>query len=181
MRVDHRLARLERPLPDREHDEGQVELSALDELEQVPVVRSLGELDGDVRPRVGELAQEEREDAGAHALERPDAKRSGRALGEGGEVCLGGLKPRHDPRGMAEEQLARFREGDAARASGPFHESLADDPLERLDLLADGGLGVSEPLGRAPERSLLGDRLEGREMPQFDAQPSISSHDRNES
>ena len=81
---------------------------------------------------------------------------------------------------MAEEELAGLGEGDAARPAGPLDELLPDDALERLDLLAHGRLGVAELLGGTPERALLGHRLKGREMPQFDAEPSIRSHDGNE-
>ena len=64
---------------------------------------------------------------------------------------------------------------------GPLDEPLADHALERLDLLADRGLRVSEPLRGAAERALLGHRLERGQMPQFDPEPSIRSHNRNES
>jgi hypothetical protein len=55
------------------------------------------------------------------------------------------------------------------RAPGPLDETLADDPLEHRDLLADGRLGVAERRSRLAERALARDRLESQEMPQFDA------------
>ena len=129
---------------------------------------------------VRELAQEARQDACADALVGADAERARRAFGEGGHVGLGRLQARDDARRVAEEELAGLGQRDAARAAGPLHELLADDPLERLDLLADRRLRVAELLGGAAERALLGDGLQGREMPNLDAEPSISSHDRNE-
>ena len=82
---------------------------------------------------------------------------------------------------VAEEELARLRERDAPRSARALDEPLADHALERLDLLADRGLRVAEALGGAAERALLGDRLERGQMPQFDPEPSIRSHNRNES
>ena len=57
-------------------------------------------------------------------------------------------------------------------------EAQPDDALERRDLLRDGRLRVAEPLGRAPERALVGDRLERDEMPEVEPEPAISFHDR---
>jgi hypothetical protein len=85
-----------------------------------------------------------------------------------------------DPRGVTEEELPGFGERDAARPARALHELLADDALEGLDLLAHRRLGVAELLGSTPERALVGDRLEGGEMPQLDSEPSISTHDRYE-
>ena len=59
---------------------------------------------------------------------------------------------------------------------GRSSEPLADEPFERLDLLADRGLGVAERLGRAAERALAGDRLQGREVTELDAEPAIRFH-----
>ena len=165
VRVAHQLDGLERPLADREHHEGEVELAALDELEQAAVVGRLGQLDGHVRPGVRELAQQAWEHARAHALVGADVQRPRRALGERGHVGLGRLQAGDDACCVAEEELAGLGEGDPARPAGPLDELLPDDALERLDLLAHGRLGVAELLGGAPERALLGHRLKGREMP----------------
>ena len=64
--------------------------------------------------------------------------------------------------------------------AGALDELGADDALERLDLLADRRLGVAEPLGGTAEGSLLGDRLERREMTNLDTEPSIRAHDQYE-
>ena len=124
VRVAHQLHRLERPVPDREHHEGEVELAALDQLEEVAVVGGLGQLHGDVGPGVGELAQQPREDARADALVRPDPQRPGRALGERGHVGLGRLQARDDAGGVAQEELAGLRQRDAPRPAGTLHELL---------------------------------------------------------
>ena len=61
---------------------------------------------------------------------------------------------------------------------GRVEQLLADDLLERRDLLADGGLGVAEALRRAAEGALLRDRLERREVAELNAEPLIEFHDR---
>ena len=63
-----------------------------------------------------------------------------------------------------------------ARPAGPLDEPLADDPLERRDLLADRRLRVAESFGGAPERALLGDRPQRGEVAQLDAEPTIRFH-----
>ena len=81
---------------------------------------------------------------------------------------------------MTEEQLAGFGQRDRPRPAGPLDELLADDPLERRDLLADRGLRVAEPLCGPAEGALRRDRLQGREVPQFDAKPTIRFHNENQ-
>ena len=56
---------------------------------------------------------------------------------------------------------------------GRSTSSLADDPLERRDLLADRGLRVAELDGRATEGALRLDRLECRQMAYLDAEPGL--------
>ena len=96
------------------------------------------------------------------------------------QVCLGRLKARDDRVGVPEEQLTRLCERDRARSAGALDELLADDLLERLDLLADRRLRVAEPLRGAAERPLGGDGLQRGEMPQFDSEPAIRFHDRDQ-
>jgi hypothetical protein len=59
-------------------------------------------------------------------------------------------------------------------------EPLPDDPFELRDLLADGRLRIAQLARRAAERPSARDSLQGREMSQIDAQPSISAHYRYE-
>ena len=61
-----------------------------------------------------------------------------------------------------------------------FEQPLADDALERLDLLRDGRLGVSQRDCGAAEAAFAGDRFERGEVTELDPEPSISFHDRNE-
>ena len=70
------------------------------------------------------------------------------------QVGLRGLEPRDDRVRVAEEQLAGLGQRDGPWAAGALDELLADDSLERRDLLADRGLGVPEPLGGPPEGAL---------------------------
>ena len=71
------------------------------------------------------------------------------------------------------EQLGRERHqlGAGARQRDRFARALeqldAELDLERLDLLADRGLGDVELLGGAPEVQLAGDRHEVFELPEF--------------
>ena len=60
-----------------------------------------------------------------------------------------------------------------ARAAGALDELLADDPLERRDLLAHRRLRVAELEGGAPERARAGDGLERRQVAQLDAEPAL--------
>jgi hypothetical protein len=81
---------------------------------------------------------------------------------------------------VAEQQEASLRRLDLARAAGTMEEPLSDDPLELSDLLADRRLRVPELARCAAERARARDGFQRREMAQLDAQPVISSHDRDE-
>ena len=74
---------------------------------------------------------------------------------ERAEVGLRGLQARDDRLRVAQQQLAGLGQRDRARAARPLDEPLADDPLERRDLLADRRLRVAEPLRGASERALV--------------------------
>ena len=77
---------------------------------------------------------------------------------------------------MAEQQAAGLGHRDGPRPAGTLDELLADDPLERRDLLADRRLRVAEAARGAAERALLRKRLQRREMAQLDAEPAIGFH-----
>ena len=69
-------------------------------------------------------------------------------------------------------------EAHRARAPGSLEHRGAGDALERGDLLADGGLGVAERLGRLPEGAGLRDRHERLQVPHLEVHgPSISDAD----
>ena len=107
-----------------------------------------------------------RSDPAAPAL---SASRSARAASRRATIALG----------VPEQELAGLRQRHGPRAARALDEPLPDEALEGGDLLADGRLRVAEPLRRAAERALVRDGLEGREMPQFDAEPTIRFHDRH--
>ena len=69
---------------------------------------------------------------------------------------------------MTQHQPSGLRQRDRPRPAGPFDQLLADDALERRDLLADGGLRIPERDRRAAERALLRDGLERQQMAQLE-------------
>ena len=122
---------------------------------------------------VEEAAHHAGEDARADRLVRADAQRPGLTGAERRDVRARGVEPRDDRLGVAQKELAGLGQRDGARAAGPLDERLADDLLERRDLLADGRLRVAEPLGGAAERSLARNRAERGEVAQLDPEPLI--------
>src|SRR5262249_15953556 len=79
-----------------------------------------------------------------------------------GEALLHGIEVlERVPAPVAEELAAG---GERHASPGPREELDADGPLERADLVADGGLGEMEVLARASEAALLADGQEGREV-----------------
>ncbi len=65
---------------------------------------------------------------------------------------------------VLEQVGAERREFDRAGATGPVEDPLADDALQRRDLLADRRLGVAQALGRSSEGALGGDGVERHEQ-----------------
>ena len=80
---------------------------------------------------------------------------------------------------MGEKEIACLGEGDRLRAAGPLDQPVADDPLERGDLLANCRLRITQSGRGLPERALTRDRFQCQEVTQLDAQPAISSHNRS--
>ena len=107
-----------------------------------------------------------------------DPQRARLAGAERGDVGARRVEPRDDRLRVPEEQLAGLGERDGPRTAGALDERLADDPLERRDLLADGRLRVAEPLRGAAERALARDRVERGEVANLDAEPLIRLSDR---
>ena len=70
------------------------------------------------------------------------------------------------PPGVGEERATRLGELDAAPTPAAVQQACADLFLELPDLLAQGRLGDPQPLGRAPEVELLGDRQEVADPPE---------------
>ena len=172
---------LERPVGQRQVGERQIELAALDETQQLEVVGGFGQRDVHLRPGREEPGHHFGEDPLPDALEDPDAKGSRLALGECGEIGLRSGHARGDRTCVSEKQLAGLGEGDRLRASRPLDQPVADDPLERGDLLADCRLGVAQRRCRLAEGSFARDRFQSQEVPEFNTKPAISSHNRTPS
>ena len=129
---------------------------------------------------VAEAAHDLGQQAGADRLERADAQDARLAAAERVQVGLRRLQPGDDRLGVGQEQVPGLGQRDGARPARALDELLADDLLERLDLLADRRLRVAEPLGGTAEGALRGDRLERCEVPELDAEPVIRFHDRSQ-
>ena len=91
-------------------------------------------------------------------------------------VRLGRPDTRPDLSRVTEQQLAGVGQGNRATAGRSLDQPGADDALERGDLLADRGLRVAELVRGAPERPLVGDRLERGEVAELEARPAVRSH-----
>jgi hypothetical protein len=76
--------------------------------------------------------------------------------------------------GVAKEELSWFGKRNRPRSTWAMDEALADDPLQRGDLLAHRRLRVAKTIRRPMERALEGDRLKSSQMAQIDLQPMIS-------
>ena len=180
IRIPEELFGLERSLEGGEHREGEVELTPLDQPKQVVVRRRLRQLEPDERPGGEEPPHHLGQDLGADALERSDPQVAALTLGERGHVRPSGVEAGDDRLGVSQQQRARFGQRHGARTARSLEQPLSDDAFERLDLLADGGLRVPERLRRAPERALPGDGLQGGQVAELDAEPTIRFHDRVE-
>ena len=168
---------LERAIRQRQVGEGQVEVAALDVLEQGDVGGRLVELDLDPRPRLDEALHQRREQVLADALVDADAQRAGLAVRERLHVGLRGGETRDDRLGVAEQELAGLGQRHAPRPARALDELLPDDPLERRDLLADRRLRVAERRGGAAERRLTRDGLQRDQVAKLHAEPTIRFHD----
>ncbi len=140
----------------------------LDEAEQLLVVGRLRQRDAHLRPGSEETVHHLREDPLTRTLEDADAKRSRLALAERVEIGLGGRDPRRDCTGVGEQEGACLGEGDRLGAARPLDQPVADDPLERGDLLADRRLRIPESRRGLAERALARDRFQSQEVPQLD-------------
>ena len=92
---------------------------------------------------------------------------------QGMQVCLSGLEPGDDRVGVAQEQVPCLGQRDRARAARALDELLADDPLERRDLLADRRLGVAQGVRGPAERRLAPDRGQRDQITQLQPGPAI--------
>ena len=113
---------------------------------------------------------------GARAVgRRADAQRGGALAVERGEVGLRGAHARDQRVGVREQDLAGGRQRQRARAARALDQPLADQPLERGDLVADRRLDITEPRRGAPERAFARDRVERHEVPHLDPGPPFAA------
>ena len=159
---------------ERVGDEGEVELASHEGLDQEPVL-GLDEPDLDRRPTLDVEAHHGRNHPHADALERGHAKRSRVAFGECVQVCCGGAHRCGSPRRVAEQSFAGLGRRHGTASSRALQQLQLGRPLEHRDLLADRGLGVSEPTRRGSEGAGLDNRLERGEVPELDSEQSIST------
>ena len=119
-----------------------------------------------VRAVGGERAQDARRDVERGGGEQPDGQLAGlpgrRPARRAQRVVHAGQQRR---RGL-EQRPPRGREVDAA--CGALQQPRPDAQLELADLRAQRGLREVEPLGRAREVELLGDRDERAQVPELD-------------
>ena len=87
-----------------------------------------------------------RVDAAGDAVERFRAGEAGRVDVGTFQSVSNVLLPAIVKQLRAEHDLAERGQLDGSRTAGTVEELVADEPLQRRDLLADGGLGVAEAL-----------------------------------
>ena len=172
-RVAQQLDRDEGAVGQREEHEGEVELAALDEAQQLALVGRLDQRDVHVGQRRGQAADDARQDLGADAVVGAHAQLAGAAGRPRREVGAGGRELVDDPAAVAQHEVAGRGQRDRARAARALDQPRPDDPLEQRDLLADRRLRVAERPRRAAERALAGDGVERGEMAHLDAEPTI--------
>ena len=147
--------------------EGRVERATVDELHELLGGRTLEELDALFRIALPEALERRREEGRRDRAQRAEPEARGPPARH--EVGLGRVDDRHDRLGVLEEEAAGRRQPGRLGRLRAVDEALADEPLQRGDLLADGRLGVPEATGGAPEGSLDCDRHQGLEVLDLEA------------
>ena len=174
VRVAHQLERVEGPVGQRAPSRTPGRAGRSRSPRRAPEsVRRLREPELDLRPVGAEPPHHLGQHARADALVRPDAQRPGLAGAQREHVGPGGGEAVDDRLGVTKEQRSGLGHRDRARPAGALDEPLADDALERRDLLADRRLRVAELRGGAAERAGARDGLERREVPDLDAEPVV--------
>lgn len=120
--------------------------------------------------------QHVRHHARGDALEGPDAQHPAPRPAERLDVAARLAEPAQDEAAVPEQHLAGVGQRDLPATRAAPDQAPADDPLERGELLADRRLRVAEPVRGAPERALLGDRLERLQVPHREASPARARH-----
>ena len=111
---------------------------------------------------LAEPAQQRRQDVLAEAGARADDQVAGQLAVLVGQLAGQLVAGRQQPAGVPEHDLTPLRE--ARSAAGAVDQRGADVTLQRLDLLADGGLADAERLGGRRERAAVGHRGEGFQL-----------------
>ena len=171
VRVAQERHGLEGPVRQGQDRERQVELAGVQQLEQRRVGDRLDEVEAEIRAIAEELAQDRRQHQRSGALVDAHAQPSSLPLGVGREIRVSGRQLAEDRPCVAQQDQPRLGRLDAVPAAAAVDEPLADDALERGDLLADRRLRVAELVGGAVEGGLVGDSQKRREMPELDSEP----------
>ena len=123
-----------------------------------------------------ELVDDGREDSDGDALEGADVEATGVAAAESVDIVGDRVDPAQDVACVLEHQLAERCELDGPRATRAVEERSADESLEGRDLLAHRRLRVAETLGRATERALGGDGVEGDQVSRLELSERLHDH-----
>jgi hypothetical protein len=166
----------ERPVREREAAEGDVDLAPAKQLHERAHVWPLVDLKMEVGIGLRESGGRSREYSHADTLERPHPHGSGAALRKALELSVGDPHASEHGLGMAQQQGRRGSEAGRPAAAGAVDQRLADETLERGDLMADRRLGVAELVGGSAEGSGDLDRLERGEVAQLHAHPPVCAH-----
>jgi hypothetical protein len=107
-----------------------------------------------------------RDEGGAAAGEGDEADPARAQPGDGGDLLLGGGQSGEDSRGVPDQGLSGL--GQAHLAAAADEQGRADGRLQRLHLLADGGLGAAQFAGGRGEGTGGGHGAQHAEMTGFD-------------
>jgi 2-methylisocitrate lyase-like PEP mutase family enzyme len=157
--------------PERKVDECEVQLAFLQVRDQALVPRRVREHDVDARIRFVQLAEYVGEEVRRDRLVRADPQL---CSGRRAELGFGEGEVRLDRARVNEEAFPGFGERQRVGGARPVDELASDDPFEGRELLADGGLRVSEPPSRAVERGFFGKGNQGGQMAHLDSLPATA-------
>ena len=142
------------------HHEAEIEVAVGEAIVEDGVVVALERDDVEIRQLVANGGDQRGQHRVRHALKGPDPEASGVAGAEPVEVGVDAVEVREELSCVVEQVGAERGEFDGSRTAGTIEDGVADDPFERRDLLADGGLGVTEPFSGATEGAFGGDSVQ---------------------
>ena len=135
----HQLADLKGTIRDGLDGKAEIKLASFDRIDELPVMRGFGHPNVHRRPALFEPAHDLRQHLIGHALVDADPQAARLPGGIGVEVGLGRPQPRLDGLGMPEQNATCFSQLDRAPAPRTLDQALADQGLERGDVVADRG------------------------------------------